>query len=92
MSKLSLEVADQSQAYEPGASIEVDAAWDLDAQPDAIELRVVWNTRGSGTQDFRVVDTVVIDASRCEQKRIPLTLPREPYSFDGKFVSLVWAL
>jgi hypothetical protein len=92
MSKLTLELIDASRAFEPGASIGVDAAWDLDAQPSAIELRVVWNTWGRGTQDFRVVDTLSIDASQCDRKRIPLTLPRGPYSFVGRFVSLIWAL
>jgi hypothetical protein len=92
MSNLSLETTDASRAFEPGASIEVDAEWELDAQPRAVELRVVWNTRGRGTQDFRVVDALSLDASQCERKRIPLTLPRGPYSFVGQCVSLDWAL
>ena len=94
MNKLTLEMTDASRAFEPGCSIEVDAAaWELDAQPGAIELQVgKWNTQGRGTQDFRIVDTVFLDATRCERNGCPLTLPRGPYSFVGRFVSLIWAL
>jgi hypothetical protein len=93
MNKLSLETADNKTGFEPGASIHVDAAWELDTEPSAVELRVMWNTHGRGTEDSWVVDTVRIDApSRSERKQIPLTLPREPYSFFGMYVSLTWAL
>jgi hypothetical protein len=92
MSKLSLETKDQIRSFEPGTSIEVDAAWELDAPPRGIELRVVWNTGRHGTLDFKIVDTVSLDASQSEQKRIPLTLPRGPYSFEGIYVALEWAL
>jgi hypothetical protein len=92
MSKISLETANAIRSFEPGASIEVDTAWDLDTQPRAIELRVVWNTRGRTIQDIRIVDTVSLDVSKCERQRVPLTLPRAPYSFTGKYVSLIWAL
>jgi hypothetical protein len=93
MNKLSLKTADDRTGFEPGASIHVDAAWELDAEPSAMELRVAWTTQGRGTQDSWVVDTVRIDAPlRCERKQISLTLPREPYSFVGMYVSLMWAL
>jgi hypothetical protein len=92
MNKISLETANESRAFEPGTAIEVDAAWELDAQPRAIELRVVWNMQGRRVQDFQIVDTVSLDASQSERKRIPLTLPREPYSFTGKYASLIWTL
>lgn len=88
MSKLSLETQDQIRSFEPGASIKVDAAWDLDAQPHTIELRVVWNTYGDAVQDFKIVDTVSLNASQSERKRLPLTLPRGPYSFEGNYVAL----
>jgi hypothetical protein len=92
MSQLSLETKDQIRSFEPGTTIEVDAAWDLDAQPHTIELRVVWNTYGDAIQDLKIVDTVSLDAAQSERKRIPLTLPRGPYSFEGNYVALEWAL
>jgi hypothetical protein len=93
VNKLSLNTTDDQTGFEPGASIEVDAAWELDTEPSAIELRVGWTTHGSGTQDSWVVDTVRIDApSRSERRQIPLTLPCEPYSFFGLHVSLIWAV
>lgn len=93
MNDLSLEIFGGNTAFEPGSAIEVDAAWDLDAEPEAIELRTVWNTAGKGKQDVMVVDVVRIDApSAREQRRITVTSPGEPYSFAGKLISLVWAL
>lgn len=93
MSQLSLEVVGGMTQFLPGAPIEVDAAWTLDAQPEAIELRIIWNTSGWGGQDFQLVDTVRIEApSPVERRRIPLTLPREPYSFHGSLITIQWGL
>jgi hypothetical protein len=93
VSELSLKTADEKRGFKPGASIEVDAAWELDAPPDAIELRVVWYTLGFGTEDFQVVDTVRFEGpSENGRKRVPLTLPRAPYSFFGQIIELEWAL
>src|SRR5579863_9480979 len=93
MSKLSLKTTDNREGFEPGASIEVDAAWDLDTEPSMIELRIGWTIHGRARADSQVVDTVRIDApSRCEQRQVHLTLPREPYGFYGEYISLIWTL
>ncbi len=92
MNDLSLNVGGRTY-FEPGEEIAVDARWNLDAPPKAIDLRVVWNTTGKGTADLEVVDGVRFDSPPAQDsRRVTLTLPREPYSFQGKLVSLTWAL
>lgn len=91
MSKLQIDVA--GPAFEPGAEIDVELSWELDAPCDALELRLVWNTSGKGDSDLEVISAERIDApSLQESKRLTITLPRSPYSFSGKLVSLIWAL
>lgn len=93
MSSISIETADGRTAFEPGEEVDVDVAWDLEQVPVALELRLVWNTAGKGTTDLRVARAERIhDPSASEQRRLTMPLPRSPYSFSGKLVSIVWAL
>lgn len=93
MSTLSVETADRRTAFQPGDEIDVDLQWDLDEPPQAIELRLVWNTSGKGTTEVRTVRTERIEEpSASDHVRKTLTLPIAPYSFSGKLVSIVWAL
>lgn len=93
MSSISVETTDGRTAFQPGDGIDVDLQWDFDDAPQAIELRLVWNTAGKGTTDVRVVKTERIEEpSASERRRMTLALPRAPYSFSGKLVAVVWAL
>ena len=92
MNDLSLDLAGQS-AFEPGQTVPVTAKWNLKAPLDAVELRVVWNTAGRGDVDLQIAEAVRIESPPpSDTRQITLTLPRQPYSFSGKLVSLVWAL
>lgn len=47
------------------------------------------------TDTLGVVQTMALAAPRPEDQRdftLPLPLPREPYSFSGTLISLVWAI
>ncbi len=93
MSRLSIDIVGGKTAFEPGSPIEVDVAWDLDREPAALELRVVWNTAGKGDRDVQTVDVVRIDEPPANgSRRLSLRLPREPYSFSGKLISIIWGL
>ena len=93
MSTLSVATTDGRTEFLPGEEVEVDLAWEFDEAPEAVELRLVWNTAGKGTTDVRVVQTERFDEpSPRDRRRKTLTLPRSPYSFSGKLVSIVWAL
>jgi hypothetical protein len=81
-------------AYEPGETLEGTASWDAPGEaPANVELRLFWFTKGSGDQDLVVVDRVGFAAPAArEHRRFKLSLPEGPYSFEGKLVTLVWAL
>jgi hypothetical protein len=67
--------------------------WRFDRPPEVVELRTVWNTTGSSEPDLQVVEIVRIGSPPAEETRqLAVRLPREPYSFQGKKISLVWAL
>ena len=90
---LQIEPLDGQMHFEPGTEIEVRIAWDLEQPCEALELRLVWNTAGKGTTDLAVVDTVRFESPPPRgSEPVTLRLPRSPYSFSGKLVSLVWAL
>jgi hypothetical protein len=93
MSTLSVETTDGRTAFEPGEEIEVELQWELEEAPQAIELRLVWNTSGKGTTDVEVARAEQIEEpSATGRVRKTLQLPRSPYSFSGKLVAIIWAL
>lgn len=93
MSRLTIETPTGQTAFEPGAEIDLYLEWDLDDEPEAIELRLVWNTSGKGDTDLEVARTERFEwPSRRESRQASVMLPRQPYSFSGKLVSLIWAL
>ncbi|MBS0205745.1 MAG: hypothetical protein JSS49_22820 [Planctomycetes bacterium] len=92
MSELAIHLDDRT-AFEPGETISVLIDWSLQIQPDAIELRAVWNTAGKGTTDVGIEQTLRIDSPNLsDSRRVSFTLPAAPYSFSGTLISLVWAL
>ena len=89
MTDLSLDLAGRS-AFEPGQTVPVTAKWNLQTPLDAVELRVVWNTAGRGDVDLQIAEAVRIESSHpSDTRQMTLTLPRQPYSYSGKLVSLV---
>jgi hypothetical protein len=92
MNRLSIDTGGRT-SFEPGDEIAVSVQWSLDHPPDAVELRVVWNTTVAEGPDLKVVETVRFDSPPpVETRQLTVRLPREPYSFQGKKLSLTWAL
>jgi hypothetical protein len=90
---LTIDLNDDRTTFEPTAGLTGTAAWNLAQPPRAVELRLFWFTRGKGTEDAGVVETVSFEQPRAEDSRpFRLHLPEAPYSFSGKLISLVWAL
>ncbi len=93
MNQLAITSSDGRTAFEPAETISVDAHWDLDSEPDALEVRLVWNTSGKGTTDIHVETTIPLKIQgQTGSHTTELKLPAAPYSFSGKLVSLLWAL
>jgi len=93
MSALQIELTGNLTAYPPGAEITGRVAWQLPTAPPAIELRLFWFTRGKGTTDAGVIETIRFDYPRpADHRDFRVRLPAAPYSFSGKLISLIWAL
>ena len=93
MSELRIELADGRTAYKPGEPLSGRVAWRIDDQPTSAELRLFWYTSGKGTQDVGIVDTTTFATPRMDDHRnFTLPLPREPHSFSGTLISLIWAI
>lgn len=88
---LSIETTESQNRFRPSETIRGTVSWRLDADPHKLELRLFWYTRGKGDQDVEVVDRLSLDAA-AGRRDFSFMLPGEPYSFSGKFISLVWAL
>ena len=90
---LAIELADDRTSFKPGEPLSGRVAWRVEDQPTSAELRVFWYTSGKGTQDIGVVTTLPFASPRAEDQRdFTLPLPREPYSFSGTLISLIWAI
>ena len=93
MSALRIDSSDGQRAYQPGETISGRVTWQVDEPPQSAELRLFWYTSGKGTEDVGNVDSVVFQTPQMNDDRaFSLALPRQPYSFSGKLISLVWAL
>ena len=93
MSELKLAVREERTRFLPGDEIIAAACWKLDKTPQSVEARLFWFTRGKGTQDVNVVESVRFDHPQIEEARpVRFRLPEAPYSFSGKLISLIWTL
>jgi hypothetical protein len=93
MNQLSLQLENGRTEFDPGETISVQVEWKLEEAPETIELRAVWNTAGKGTTDIGIEKTQAIEFPvEAGTRRVDFNLPRAPYSFSGKLISLVWAL
>jgi hypothetical protein len=93
MNTLKIATRDNRVAFRPGEEIVGAVAWQLDKPPRTIELRFFWFTRGKGTSDVKVLQTVRFNNPQSEEARpFQLRAPTEPCSFSGKLISLIWAL
>ena len=56
-------------------------------------MRLFWYTRGKGTEDVGLVDTVAFpNPQTTDQRTFRFALPEAPYSFSGKLISIIWAI
>ncbi len=93
MSELKIELRDGRTAFQPGAELAGVANWESAAPPRAVEVRLLWFTRGKGTEDVQVVNTVRFDDLQAGVARpFRFRLPPAPYSFSGRLISLRWAV
>lgn len=93
MSQLELKTRDGRTHFAPGETITLDLEWDLAQRPERLELCLLWHTEGKGDEDGEVEARESIDTNEARGKRsIQIPVPRRPYSFVGKLISLRWFL
>ena len=81
-----------NDGFDPGSEVAIRVNWNVDYDPESIELRLVWNTSGKGDTDLKVVKSVKLQTqARQGDDEVVITLPWGPYSFSGKLISLIWA-
>lgn len=93
MSLLEIRSHDNRTQFRPGETLEGSVNWLLDKSAEALELRLIWFTRGKGDTDVSVEQTRRFEAPHLSgDDAFRFVLPEAPYSFSGKLISLVWAL
>jgi len=91
MTELSIELEEGN--FGPGDELMGSVDWRCENAPQKMELRLFWFTRGKGTEDVGVVETVRFEQPQSsERRRFRVRLPESPYSFSGRLISLTWAL
>ena len=94
MSSLNIEFEGSRTAFNPSDTIAGTARWDLGgSSTDRLELHLLWFTRGKGTEDASVIETVPVEHPPLRgEQRFKFTAPAAPQSFSGTLISLVWAI
>jgi len=56
-------------------------------------VRLIWFTRGKGTEDGAIVETVKLDAPpAADTREFSFAAPNGPYSFSGTLIAIIWAI
>lgn len=88
-----MEITLGQSAFLPGDVLTGVAAWHFPKTPRDVEVRLVWSTRGKGTQDAAIVAVEKVERPEVAGRHeFEFQLPEEPASFSGKLISLVWAV
>jgi hypothetical protein len=93
MNQVKIGLRENHKTLEPGEELRGAAAWKCDVAPRAVEVRLLWFTRGRGTGDVGMVDQMRFELPQAEQALpFQFNLPEAPFSFSGKLITLVWAV
>lgn len=93
MDQLGVETRDGNTSFRPGDLVEGRVTWQLDDEPERVELRLFWYTSGKGDRDVGVAESKVFERPGASQlQAFQFRAPNGPYSFSGKLVSLTWAI
>lgn len=79
--------------FRPGEVIEGAAGWSREKPPILAEARLIWFTRGKGTPDVTVVESITFPTRDRESVQpFRFTLPDGPLSFAGPLIAVNWAV
>lgn len=93
MESLDLQIEPPEAGFIPGCEILGSARWRIDRPVRHAEVRLLWFTRGKGTEDLKVVESQPVANPAAEQEvQFRFRIPNGPHSFSGKLISLLWAV
>ena len=93
MAVVNIQFDETGSIFKPGESLNGQASWYLEKEPNAARIRLFWYTVGKGTEDSQVEEEVVFDHPRQQDNRFfSFRLPIAPYSFSGTLISLKWGV
>ena len=83
----------ENSNLEPRQTVRGKVNWRLNAPPEALEIHLLWYTSGKGDRDSGLVKNKRVEhIGASGEEEFEFLLPREPYSFSGKLISVVWAI
>ena len=85
-----LSILSSRRNFRPGERVKVDVGWNLATRAEYLELRVVWNSRYSHRAGVVATYRLTTPKEK-EVRRVPVTLPEQPYSFVGRYIQIEWA-
>jgi hypothetical protein len=88
-----LGLRENKTAFRPGETIAGAVLWQFENPPASAEVRLVWFTRGKGTEDGGIAATVALDAPpAADTREFSFEAPNGPYSFSGTLIAVLWAV
>ena len=78
--------------FDPGSEINGTIRWSLKNKPRQISLSLYWKTSGRGDEDKKVIHTLKLPKNANGEQEFNFSLPKQPYSFSGKLISVKWTL
>ena len=88
-----LGLREDKTAFRPGEPIAGAVLWEFEKAPASAEVRLVWFTRGKGTEDGGIAATVTLDAPpAADTREFSFDAPNGPYSFSGTLIAVLWAV
>ena len=91
--QLTLQLTQDPTTLVPGQVIDGTVGWQMEDPPKRAMLRLFWYTEGRGTQDVGIAEELELPSGRptC-QGTFRFTIPDAPYSFQGRLITLKWAI
>ena len=93
MTPFNVEITGGKTRFRPGEKLEGVVRWEFAKAPESVTVRLSWRTKGKGTEDSSLVETVPFERPLASgQQAFHIPLPAGPYSFSGKLISLDWSV
>ncbi len=93
MNSIQISIPDTARYCLPSMTIECTVNWHCQQEPHNLHIKLIYYTEGKGSQDVIVVDDHTWKSpGRSGSKSDSFNLPDQPYSFSGKYISLIWAV